>query len=174
VARRRGQTKSSCSNDFKSGVIVPVCGWNEVPVCTRMATKPIHVRSQIGSNALNGSQEAAQVSHFVFADCHSATFLSRIAETCFLPLYSGSCIRFARGGRGRVPLINRHRQNALRTFETFVASTTQPQVKDAVLLETTKAIFAPQSSGYSKGGGDAPPTPQFFEIFRSLGGGKPD
>lgn len=45
-------------------------------------------------------------------------------------------------------VLNRHRQNALRTFETFVKAATDNQTKDAVLLRATEAIFTPQPTGY--------------------------
>lgn len=45
-------------------------------------------------------------------------------------------------------VLNRHRQNALRTFETFVKAATDNPTKDAVLLRATEAIFTPQATGY--------------------------
>ena len=47
--------------------------------------------------------------------------------------------------------VNLHRQNALRTFEPFVNAANDQEIKDAVLLEATRAIFAPQSSGFLRG-----------------------
>jgi hypothetical protein len=44
-------------------------------------------------------------------------------------------------------VVNKHRQNALRTFETFVKSA-DPQIKSAVLLQTTGCIFTAQNTGY--------------------------
>jgi hypothetical protein len=51
-------------------------------------------------------------------------------------------------------VINKHRQNALRTFDTFVKSATDEQTKSAVLLQTTHCIFSPQNSGYASHDGD--------------------
>lgn len=46
-------------------------------------------------------------------------------------------------------IINRHRQNALRTFETFVAAAGgEQEVKNAVLLHASQSIFSPQASGF--------------------------
>lgn len=44
--------------------------------------------------------------------------------------------------------INSHRANALRTFQTFVEASEDRQIRDAVLLEATRSIFAITSSGY--------------------------
>ena len=44
--------------------------------------------------------------------------------------------------------INKHRANALRTFQAFVEATNDPAIRDAVLLETTRSIFAITPSGY--------------------------
>ena len=44
--------------------------------------------------------------------------------------------------------VNKHRANALQTFQAFVEATSDPAVRDAVLLETTRSIFAITASGY--------------------------
>lgn len=54
--------------------------------------------------------------------------------------------------------VNKHRANALKTFQAFVGATNDPAVQDAVLMETTRSIFAITPSGYlggSKSGPDA-------------------
>ena len=45
-------------------------------------------------------------------------------------------------------VINQHRHDALSTFETFIKSAGNQDIKDAVLLETTRCIFSPSISGY--------------------------
>lgn len=67
-------------------------------------------------------------------------------------------------------VVNRHRQNALNTFETFVESSRDAQTKDAVLLQATQSIFASQSTGYLSDEAEAPTTPQIIEIVRNLAG----
>lgn len=47
--------------------------------------------------------------------------------------------------------VSRHKAHALRTFQAFVQASDNPVVKDAVLLETTRAIFAHAATGYLKG-----------------------
>lgn len=62
-------------------------------------------------------------------------------------------------------VVNRHRSNALASFQTFVEGASKPDVKDAVLMQATHAIFTPQDSGFAKG--DVPnPTSQVVEVFR--------
>lgn len=47
-------------------------------------------------------------------------------------------------------IVNRHRANALRTFETFVNAAADQQTKEAVLLRATDAIFGHQASGFDE------------------------
>lgn len=44
--------------------------------------------------------------------------------------------------------VAKHRANALKTFQAFVKATTDDSTRDAVLMETTRAIFANSPSGY--------------------------
>lgn len=44
--------------------------------------------------------------------------------------------------------INRHRANALRTFQAFTKAASDDDARNAVLMETTKSIFAMTQSGY--------------------------
>lgn len=65
-------------------------------------------------------------------------------------------------------IVNRHRRNALQTFEAFVKASKDDATRDAVLLRATEAIFAPEASGYLKTESDGKASgPHFFEIFRS-------
>jgi hypothetical protein len=45
-------------------------------------------------------------------------------------------------------VINRHRANALKTFQAFVKASNDEKIRDAVLLETTRSIFSISPSGY--------------------------
>lgn len=45
-------------------------------------------------------------------------------------------------------MVNRHRANALKTFQAFVQSSSDPVMQDAILMETTRSIFAITPSGY--------------------------
>lgn len=69
-------------------------------------------------------------------------------------------------------VVNRHRQNALSSFETFVKGATDPQTKDAVLLQATQSIFSPQNSGFVKDERDANPGSHIVEVVRGITGGK--
>lgn len=62
---------------------------------------------------------------------------------------------------------SRHRGNALKTFQAFVKATSDEVTRNAVLLETTRSIFAIAPSGYLEG--SAPPpeaNSKIFEIFK--------
>lgn len=69
-------------------------------------------------------------------------------------------------------VVNRHRQNALSSFETFVKGTGDPQTKDAVLLQATQSIFAPQESGFVRGENAPHPGSQIVEVVRGVTGAK--
>lgn len=47
--------------------------------------------------------------------------------------------------------VSRYKAHALRTFQAFVQASDNETVKNAVLLETTRAIFAQNQTGYLKG-----------------------
>ncbi|MBZ5671148.1 MAG: hypothetical protein LAO04_15645 [Acidobacteriia bacterium] len=65
-------------------------------------------------------------------------------------------------------VVNRHRQNALTTFRTFVEATGDEPTKNAVLLQATQCIFSPQQTGYVSSESE-PGIPQVLEIVRTLG-----
>jgi len=48
-------------------------------------------------------------------------------------------------------IVSRHREDALKTFQEFVAGTETQEVKDAVLLEATHAVFSLPSTGLIDG-----------------------
>lgn len=63
-------------------------------------------------------------------------------------------------------VVNKHRENALRSFEAFVRSAADAETKAAVLVQATTAIFAPQHSGFATTESD--PTLPTAEILRAL------
>jgi len=65
-------------------------------------------------------------------------------------------------------VINKHRQNALSTFEAFVKSTEDPQMKDAVLLQATQCIFGPQPTGYITQDSESDGYSKVLEIVRGV------
>ena len=65
-------------------------------------------------------------------------------------------------------VINKHRQNALSTFETFVKATDDQETKNAVLLQATHCIFTPQRSGYLGKDSEPSSTNRFVEILRQI------
>jgi hypothetical protein len=66
-------------------------------------------------------------------------------------------------------VINKHRQNALSTFETFVKAASDDQTKNAVLLQATQSIFSLQNSGFVSQG-EQPASPQILEVIRGVTG----
>lgn len=72
-------------------------------------------------------------------------------------------------------IINRHRRNALSTFQTFAAGASDMETKNAVLLQATTCIFGPQNTGYITQDKESEGYPQILEIIRGVGGtGKRD
>lgn len=65
-------------------------------------------------------------------------------------------------------ILNKHRQNALNTFETFSkAAGTDSQTKNAVLLEATHTIFSNQQTGYLNADGESDSPNKIIEIIKS-------
>jgi hypothetical protein len=48
-------------------------------------------------------------------------------------------------------IVNRHRQNALSTFQTFVeAAGSEKDVRNTILVQASQSIFVPQTTGYTE------------------------
>lgn len=66
-------------------------------------------------------------------------------------------------------ILNKHRQNALKTFETFTkAAGNDTQTKNAVLLEATHTIFSNQQTGYLNKENDSDSPNRIIEIFKNF------
>jgi hypothetical protein len=66
-------------------------------------------------------------------------------------------------------VVNRHRQNALASFEAFAkAAAGDQETKNAVLLQATQCIFSPQATGYIQPEAETA-MPHVLEVVRSLG-----
>jgi hypothetical protein len=65
-------------------------------------------------------------------------------------------------------VVNKQRLNALATFEAFVASTSDPATKSAVLLQAMASIFALQRTGYDSTDGDGVAGPQVVELIKPV------
>ena len=61
---------------------------------------------------------------------------------------------------------NRHRQNALATFQTLADAANTPENRDVVLTHAAASVFTPQDSGFTKG--ESPNTPQLAEIVQRV------
>lgn len=68
-------------------------------------------------------------------------------------------------------VVNKHRQNALSSFETFVKATSDDQTKNAVLLQATQSIFSQQNSGFVSQDSEPAASPKILEIIRNIASG---
>jgi hypothetical protein len=66
-------------------------------------------------------------------------------------------------------IVNRHRANALSSFEALAESTDDAATKNAVLIQATTSIFAPQPSGFSTSDADTAGPSQLIELVRNVG-----
>jgi len=65
--------------------------------------------------------------------------------------------------------MNSHRANALKTFQAFVQATQNDAVKDAVLMETTRSIFALGATGYLNTSNDSNESPlKIIEMIKAF------
>jgi hypothetical protein len=58
-----------------------------------------------------------------------------------------NCVRMYRS-HTHLSVVNRHREDALRTFKAFAEGTDSSEVRDKVLLEATHAIFGQTATGF--------------------------
>jgi hypothetical protein len=101
--------------------------------------------------------------------------LARAIQVAVARLFIFSVLYFATVWCGRMfkahkhnELVNRHRQHSLRTFEAFLAATSDDATRNAVLLQTTTAIFAQTNTGFISGDSDSPPQPHVIEMVKSF------
>jgi hypothetical protein len=81
---------------------------------------------------------SAQVVHFI---------TSKLITLAVLLTATVWCGRLFKAAKHQAAM-NHHRANALKSFQAFVNATDDPVTRDAVLLETTRSIFAIAPSGY--------------------------
>jgi hypothetical protein len=62
-------------------------------------------------------------------------------------------------------IVNKHRQNALMTFNALVTAGISKESKDIVLMHAAACIFAPQETGYAKGEGGAATSKTLVEMM---------
>lgn len=67
-------------------------------------------------------------------------------------------------------VLNKHRQNSVSTFETFVQAVENkdPDTKNAILIQATSSIFAAHNTGYSGREPEVDQPSKVMEIFRSV------
>ena len=93
--------------------------------------------------------------------------IAKVVVFSFLVAISVWCARIYQTHRHNY-VVNKHRQNALSTFETFVSATEDPQVKHAILTQATGSIFLPQNTGYGATSSESTPTPHVVETIRNV------
>ncbi|WP_147395196.1 hypothetical protein [Azospirillum cavernae] len=88
-----------------------------------------------------------EISH----DASVAFFINRISsKLVFLGLFLAAtiwCGRLYKAAKHQ-EATNRHRANALKTFQAFVQAAGTEPIREAILMETTRSIFAITPSGY--------------------------
>lgn len=62
-------------------------------------------------------------------------------------------------------IVNRHRQNALLTYRALADAAAAAQNREVILTHAAACIFAPQPTGYSHEGGEAPRASSVVEVF---------
>ncbi len=96
-----------------------------------------------------------------------------IAKIVILSMFISATLWMAKTYRSHEHnyVVNKHRHNALRSFETFVKSASaDADTKNAVLIQATKCVFSPQASGYFTQESEPVSGPQILEIVRGLSG----
>ena len=73
-----------------------------------------------------------------------------LAKVFFFSILSFALVWAARMHRAESHnrVVNQHRQNALKTFETFITASGDESTKSAVLLQATQCIFSHQATGF--------------------------
>ncbi len=109
---------------------------------------------------------------FVIPDNTGASYLVQFTVTKIVILTSlfyalSICSRNYKAHKHN-SILNKHRQNALNTFETFSkAAGGDTQTKNAVLLEATHTIFSNQQTGYLNTDNDGDSPNKIIEIIKS-------
>jgi hypothetical protein len=84
-----------------------------------------------------------------------------------LLIFLSFCIKNFRANKHN-EVLNKHKQNALSTFETFVKTAGEDKsIKNAILLETTHSIFSSQNTGYTSSEKDIESN-KIIEIIKNI------
>lgn len=80
----------------------------------------------------------------------STSFQLFIAKVLLLSFFSYVFYQIAKNYNANMHLyiVNKHRENSLTTFESFVKATDDNRIKDAILLQATRCIFETGDTGY--------------------------
>lgn len=127
----------------------------------------------VSAEATTTTAPAASAVHRLVADVMSdANAIQRIVtKLVIISLFYFAVVWSARNYRAHrhLHVVNKHRQNALMTFETFVKGAEGDETKNAVLLEATHCIFSPTVTGYL-GKEEEHPSSRIIEILKTTSG----
>lgn len=90
-----------------------------------------------------------------------------LSVTTFATVWLGSNYRAARHNE----LVNAHRRDALGTFRAFVEASDDPQIRDAILLQASQAVFSGRTTGFDSAEQPQPLTVPLMETIKKLTGG---
>ena len=65
-------------------------------------------------------------------------------------------------------VVNKHRSDALRTFETFAEATSDAATKNVILVQATQCIFSHRPSGFGQQDNDVAPSSHMLELTRGM------
>jgi hypothetical protein len=68
-------------------------------------------------------------------------------------------------------IVDKHRANALATYDIFAAATSDPQERGLILAQSAQAIFGHVATGYlgKDGGAHSDRSPQILQLARDVG-----
>lgn len=90
-----------------------------------------------------------------------------VAKVIFLSMLSFVLVWCSRNYKAHKhnETLNEHRANALMTFRAFIEGTSDPAVRDAILLHAAQAAFAPRPTAFDSNETDHQPINPVVEIF---------
>lgn len=133
----------------------------------------VFVLPATAETATDASDTATTTGKIIALAVSDANALQRIlTKLVVISLFYFAVVWSARNYRAHRHLyvVNNHRQNALMTFETFVKAADAGDIRNAVLLESTRCIFSPSVTGYL-GKDEQQPSGRIIEILKTASAG---
>lgn len=92
-----------------------------------------------------------------------------LSVTTYATVWCGINFRASRHNE----LVNGHRRDALGTFRAFVEASDDAQIRDAILLQASQAVFSGRTTGYDSTEQPQPVTLPLLETIKKLTGDDP-